>query len=146
MILDIACGSRLFGDIGVDLDKVYASDSPNIPKRNVIASVLHLPFRNNSFEVVHFIGILHHVRNPIQAWDEMVRVASDIVIGEEPSFLNPKAYQDPYHIIKGFRRKQLVRICNRGIKHLRVCWYIPSPVKFSVNFQIIGLKRHDGSV
>ena len=144
MILDVGCGSRLFGDIGVDLNRVYASDSPNIPKRNVVASVLHLPFKDNSFEVVHFIGILHHVNNPILAWNEIVRVSSDVIIGEEPSFLNPLAYKDPYHIIKGFRRKQLVHICNRGIKHIRVCWFIPSPVKLSINFQIIAFKRHTG--
>lgn len=143
MILDVGCGSRLFGDIGVDLGKnVLAIDSGKTTKATVYASATYLPFKNDSFEVVHFLGLLHHLHNPIQAWKEMVRVSKDMVIGEEPSIFNPNAHKDPYHIYKGFTRKQLVRICNNDVKHIRVCWYIPSPIKLSINFQIIGLKRH----
>ncbi len=143
MILDVGCGAHLWGDVGVDLGpKVLAVDSGYITKANVYASAEYLPFRDDSFEVVHFVGLLHHLHRPEKAWAEMVRVSRDLIVGEEPSKFNLWAYRDPYHVFKGFRKRELWKIL-RSVKcgHVRLGFYISEVFKLRVNYQIIAMKR-----
>ena len=108
MILDVGCGEHPHGDVNLDLGKrILASDSGPYGKANIYASVYNLPFIDNSFEVVHFVGLLHHLDNPVKAWNEIVRVAKDIIVGEEPSKFNIRAYLDKYHVYHGFWKRQL---------------------------------------
>ncbi len=111
MILDVGCGVHPVGDVNVDLPFLLASDSGVRAEvktgANVFTSEYNLPFRDNSFEVAHFHGLLHHLNDPKRAWREMARVAKDMIVGLEPSFLNPGAWFDPFHTFKGFRHRQL---------------------------------------
>ncbi len=143
MILDVGCGVHPVGDVNVDLPLLLASDSgvkAGVKTRaNVFASAYNLPFRENSFEVVHFHGLLHHLNNPSRAWGEMARVAKDMIVGLEPSFLNPGAWFDSYHVFKGFRRAQLARLCMAGVRDVRVLWIL-SLFPPKLNFQIVAFK------
>ncbi len=126
MILDVACGAHPYGDVNVDIGPlVRASDSGLYTRANVYASVYDLPFKDDSFEVVHFVGLLHHLERPEDAWDEMVRVAKDLIVGEEPSVTNPRAHMDPHHVFHGFRPSALRRICDRGVAVLRMGFFFP---------------------
>ncbi len=143
MILDVGCGVHPIGDVNVDLPLLLASDSGVKPGArtgaNVFASAYNLPFRNHSFEVVHFHGLLHHLSDPGRAWAEMARVAKDMIVGLEPSFLNPGAWFDPFHMFKGFRRRQLAGFCSAGVSDARVLWII-SLFPPKLNFQIVAFK------
>ncbi len=141
MILDVACGAFPYGDINLDLGPVcLASDSGPFTKANIYASVYDLPFEDNSIEVIHFVGILHHLKEPKKAWDEMVRVCKDIIIGEEPSVFNYKAHLDKHHVVHGYTLGQLYRICrSRNMPYVRIGMYFPSFIM--PNYHILGIKR-----
>ncbi len=140
MILDVGCGEHPHGDVNLDLGKrILASDSGPYGKANIYASVYNLPFIDDSFEVVHFVGLLHHLHNPNKAWNEIVRVARDIIVGEEPSRFNVKAYSDKYHVYHGFWKRQLRRICQNNIRDVRVLYYFNNPSR--INLHVTAIKR-----
>jgi ubiquinone/menaquinone biosynthesis C-methylase UbiE len=146
MILDVACGSNPHGDVNLDLGKnVLAEDSGPFTKANTYGSVYNLPFDTESFEVVHFVGVLHHLEEPVKAWKEMVRVAKDIIVGEEPSRLNPKAYLDKYHVYHGFWKRQLRKICENDIQDLKVMYYFNNPLRLNLHVTAIKRKRQVNS-
>ena len=145
MILDVACGARPFGDVNVEIGpRGRASDGYEFTKANVYASVYNLPFKDNSFEVVHFLGLLHHLEEPERGWDEMVRVAKDVIIGEEPSFTNPRAHMDPYHVFHGFKPRYLREICSRGVEHMQMKFCFIDPVRHPLMqfWTILAFKRY----
>lgn len=145
MILDVACGANPHGDVNLDVGpRTLASDSAARTRANVYGSVYALPFKSGVFEVVHFVGLLHHLEEPERAWAEMVRVARDLIIGEEPSRINPRAHLDPYHVVHGYWPGRLARICERGVAHLRIAWLVPSlPTNpMQLNLQVLAMKRH----
>lgn len=118
MILDVGCQNRPRGHVNMDIDRKS--------KANILGSVEHIPFRNNSFELVYFHGLLHHLRNPSKAWSEIVRVSSKAIVGDEPHRLNMKAYTDPSHIFKGFSRGHLKKICQfKGDISIRYSLVLP---------------------
>ena len=140
MILDVACGSNPHGDVNLDLGKnVLASDSGPFTKANTYGSIYNLPFSDSSFEVVHFVGVLHHLKNPVEGWLEMVRVSKDIIVGEEPSKFNIKAHFDKYHVYHGFWKKQLRKICQNSISDVRVLYYFNNPAR--LNLHVTAIKR-----
>lgn len=118
MILDAGCQNRPRGHVNMDIDRKSKAD--------ILGSVEHLPFRNNSFSLVYFHGLLHHVKAPAKAWDEMVRVSSKAIVGDEPHILSLKAHTDPSHIFKGFTRSRLKQICQfKGDLSIRYSLVLP---------------------
>ncbi len=120
MILDVGCGDHPKGDVNVDLPRGgdYGFGST---RANVIASVHHLPFRDKSFEVVLFRGLLHHLKtvectncgtrhDDCHGWQEMLRVCNDVVLGYEPNinFIYPRDRTEKHHLYA--RRRTLGRI------------------------------------
>ena len=86
-ILDVACGSGEWLKIcelsglsvsGVDLsEKAIDICKENMPLGFFYSqSAEHLPFEDNSFDVITCLGSLEHFVNPVQSLKEMVRVAS----------------------------------------------------------------------
>jgi predicted SAM-dependent methyltransferase len=51
--LDIGCKNVRLGAVNVDLDPVVRPD--------LVADVLHLPFRNESFSLVYFADVIEHL-------------------------------------------------------------------------------------
>lgn len=71
--LNVGCGLDPWGDIRVD----RAFDFLNWHFRpTVLADAHYLPFKDGSFKVVKASHVLEHLRNPFEAIDEMLRVAS----------------------------------------------------------------------
>jgi SAM-dependent methyltransferase len=85
MILDIGCGVNPRGDVNVDLP-IGGDHKVHRTKANIYASAYFLPFRDKCFEVVSFNGLLHHLERPKTAWNEMVRVCKDVILGVEPNW------------------------------------------------------------
>jgi len=141
MILDVGCGSNPRGDVNVDIGPtVLARDSGKYTRANLYASCNALPFKDNSFEIVHFVGVLHHVKNPLVAWREMVRVCSAMIVGEEPSKFNIHAYLDKYHIFHGFTKHQMIQLCKDSrLLEYRVLYYFNR--LDCMNLHITAIKR-----
>jgi ubiquinone/menaquinone biosynthesis C-methylase UbiE len=134
MILDVGCQHRPRGDVSVDISRASGAD--------VIASVCFLPFRDDSFDVAYFHGLLHHLLRPGAGWAEIVRVSRKMIYGDEPTNFNPKAYTDPTHFWRGFSRRQLKQICQlNGDISIRYSLVLP----FSPILTIVGFKTASSS-
>jgi len=66
MILDVGCGKKKRGDIGIDYSRNGVAD--------VIADAHHLPFRDNIFKKVISVAVLEHSFNPLNFIKEQFRV------------------------------------------------------------------------
>jgi ubiquinone/menaquinone biosynthesis C-methylase UbiE len=100
--LDVGCGERKKGDLGVDVRRLGSVD--------VIADAHHLPFVDASFSGCNALAVLEHVDDPLAVPREIHRV------------LKPKA---PLHLLLPRRS----RMCFYQAKLLallrwRTCWNI----------------------
>lgn len=107
-ILDVGCGtayftfllSKLYRQVvGIDLSKAMIKTAKRSLKYEgigreielVLADGEHLPFKNNTFNAVLCLDLLHHVSDVPSVIGEMVRVAmlDGKIVAIEPNFLNP---------------------------------------------------------
>lgn len=58
-------------------------------EKKVQASATEMPFRDSSFDVVFCANILHHVQEPSEVIEEMLRVSSRYIVIIEPNRYNP---------------------------------------------------------
>ncbi len=88
LVLDAGCGtgrhtaiSAKFGaeTIGIDLSQsveVAYKVTRNIPKAHIIqADIYNLPFKENTFDFIYCIGVLHHLPEPEKGFQSLVRTA-----------------------------------------------------------------------
>lgn len=83
-ILDVGCGCRPGGSVNCDLHirkTFHRSSFPIIDAHNVPNFVrcdaLHLPFKNDSFNIVYSDSVIEHLDNPYLMLNEMIRVSSN---------------------------------------------------------------------
>lgn len=72
-VLDIGAGERPRGQVNIDLQM----RAPNIP--NFIyadANAIHLPFKDDVFDLVLSTNVLEHLKNPVGALLEWIRVSN----------------------------------------------------------------------
>jgi len=81
--LDVGCGSKeiskAVGAVTVDVNRKHMPD--------VVASILHLPFRDSCFETVSAFEVIEHVENDELALQELKRVSRNKVIFTVPNAL-----------------------------------------------------------
>ena len=61
----------------------------NPAKDKINGTVYELPFKDNEFDIIFCSNLLHHLDNPINALNEMKRVAKNTVIISEANRRNP---------------------------------------------------------
>lgn len=120
-VLDVGCGDgtatvELYdsgspgyvGAIDPVIEAIEVGQSKRADRRIsfLVGSAYELPFRENYFDVAILRGILHHMKLPVRALAECVRVASTLVV-VEPNGWNPVVKMleriSPYHIQHGER-------------------------------------------
>ena len=91
MILDVGCGETPTGDVNVDLYPVRSHHrSHRGPLRKhlianfVKADAMHLPFKDNSFDIVYSSHTIEHLSDPVQFLREAIRVAKRKVVVKCP--------------------------------------------------------------
>lgn len=107
--LDVGCGNGfstqamqayISNVIGVDYSQFMLSRHPS-RSRLALADALHLPFPDNTFDLVYGWEVLHHIYDPGQVVVEMARVSQRYVLLAEPNRNNPAqfafALADPEH-------------------------------------------------
>jgi len=87
MILNVGCGFRLIGDVNVDI---------KLPC-DLKADAHFLPFRENSFKMVLLHHVLEHLKEPIKALDEIMRVGKIVEI-RTPISWHPYGHFDKTHL------------------------------------------------
>lgn len=110
-LLDVGCGNGFFTyhlanfcDVtGLDFSKQMLKINPH--HKLVHGDAKNLPFDNNSFDIAFCSNLLHHLKNPKKAIQEMKRVAKEYVIISEPNRNNPLTFL--FHLIKKRERKSL---------------------------------------
>jgi len=93
-VLDLGCGKKkLKGALGVDISKDSDAD--------IIANLNHipLPFKDNSFDLIHLDNVLEHLDNLIGVVEEIWRIAKPgaRVVIKAPWYMSKGAFQDPTH-------------------------------------------------
>lgn len=96
--LDYGCGT---GQVSSSLIRkhsdVFAFDiSSNSVRINmnknkvqaIVADLFHLPFRDKSFRTICINGVMHHVIDLEDAFDEATRISSDFICISEPCIIN----------------------------------------------------------
>ena len=102
-VLDLGCGngvstSRLKAKLAVGLDlsvKQLVKSRKNHPKTNfVVGDARKLPFKNESFDLVVAINMLHHVGNPQVVLKECYRVlkSGGRLLTVDPNLYNPVGF------------------------------------------------------
>jgi ubiquinone/menaquinone biosynthesis C-methylase UbiE len=90
-LLDVGCGNGFFTyyfakdcDVtGLDYSEVMLANNPH--NKLIHGDAYHLPFDDNSFDVVFCSDMLHHLEFPSKAIEEMRRVSNNYVIVSEPN-------------------------------------------------------------
>ncbi|MGB8780352.1 MAG: class I SAM-dependent methyltransferase [Candidatus Bathyarchaeia archaeon] len=80
MILDVGCGGTdPKGDVNVDLNMVNRGIdfdlNPHLMQNFIRADAQHLPFQDNSFDMVYSHHVIEHVPNPFLMLKELIRVS-----------------------------------------------------------------------
>lgn len=94
-LLDVGCGNGFFTyhfaklcDVtGIDFSEQMLKINPHY--KLIRGDAENLPFANNSFDIAFCSNLLHHLRNPEKAINEMKRVSKKYVIISEPNRNNP---------------------------------------------------------
>ena len=82
LVLDCGCGFGAFYDLTKDFNTIYLDISLNLLKRfelkerKICGNILHLPFKDNTFDLVLCINVLEHV-DYLKALNEIKRVLKD---------------------------------------------------------------------
>lgn len=86
LTLDAGCGmgrfTRIAGSLGAEIVGIDASECvfraaqlmmPFATAHIVQADIMHLPFRNDTFDIVYSLGVLHHTHNTRESFSAIVR-------------------------------------------------------------------------
>ena len=73
----------------LDFSQNMLDRNPLPADRKVQGDAEHLPFDDDSFDIVFCGNLLHHLEDPIIAVREMARVARSFVVLVEPNAMNP---------------------------------------------------------
>ncbi len=87
LILDVGCGMGRFSDVvsrwggtvvGIDLSLAVEAAQRNVGRRENVniaqADIFELPFRDETFDFIFSIGVLHHTPNTKAAFDRLPRL------------------------------------------------------------------------
>lgn len=94
--LNVGCNQHIFGDVRLDIKRTKAT--------NILGDACHLPFKDNCFDTVIALGILHHISNYEQAIKEIIRVCKGYIVGWEPNIFSPHLCLFTYHLGIGDER------------------------------------------
>jgi len=137
-VLDIGCGTGYITNImsheldstvigcDMDINRIsFARD--NLAQEVIIGDIMHLPFKDNSFDVVVASEIIEHILSPRIALNEIRRVSKKFIIitvPNEPYFRianvcrakNLKSFGNPPDHINHYNKKSLDRLLVKYFK------------------------------
>lgn len=84
LILDAGCGTGRFVEVvnkygghivGIDMSHSVNAAAKNVPGAEVLqADIMNLPFKEESFDIIFSLGVIHHTYNTEQAFGELAKL------------------------------------------------------------------------
>ncbi|XRP96485.1 class I SAM-dependent methyltransferase [Methanocaldococcus sp. 16A] len=104
LVLDCGCGFGAFYNLTKDFNTIYLDISLNLLKkfnikeRKICGNILHLPFKDNTFDLVLCINVLEHV-DYLKALNEIKRVLKNngeliVVVVNRNSLIREEIFND----------------------------------------------------
>jgi ubiquinone/menaquinone biosynthesis C-methylase UbiE len=134
LVLDVGCGMGRFSDVvsrwgatvvGIDLTSAVDAAYENIGRRENVdlaqADILALPFRDQTFDFIFSIGVLHHTPNTRAAFDKLPRLLKPG--GRIAIWVYTKL---PSHHVSDVYRRVTTRMPKRflyALCHVAIPWY-----------------------
>lgn len=139
-ILDVGCGKIGKGDVNIDLfvGETPHSDvdfiKPKKIKNFIKADAFYLPFRDNSFSLVHASHVLEHLPEPLKALSEFKRVSNEVVVIKVPhaNFYRGEEFREHIFSWNRYSLKNLVQKCFTHVK-IETTWREESISKCGLN-------------
>ena len=134
LVLDVGCGMGRFSDVasrwgatvvGIDLTSAVDAAYQNIGNRENVhlaqADVFDLPFRDQTFDFIFSIGVLHHTPNTRAAFDRLPRLLKPG--GKIAIWVYTRL---PSHFVSDIYRRVTTRLPSRvlyAMCHVAIPWY-----------------------
>jgi len=135
LVLDVGCGMGRFSDVasrwgatvvGIDLTSAVDAAYQNVGRRENVhlaqADIFALPFRDQTFDVIFSIGVLHHTPNTRAAFDQLPRLLKPggrIAIWVYAKMRASHIVSDLYrHVTTRLPKRFLYALC-----HVAIPWY-----------------------
>jgi len=109
-ILDIGCGSGTYQKavgksiyVGCDLNSQSLKKAAKAPNAGYIcADATHLPFKDNSFDIVLCSEVLEHLDSPLKAIKELARASKKVIVVTFPDerVMEKLGKKNPAHVSK----------------------------------------------
>ena len=77
---------------------IHADLDRNISQLDMVCDLSNLPFKDNSFDIVHASHIIEHFLNPFKALEELKRVSKNHVVIIVPNGARMYFREDPEHL------------------------------------------------
>lgn len=91
--LDVGCGGHIgkLAEYGLDAAPVSTFVIPDYPREKFTqGNIYKMPFKANSFDYVVSAHVIEHLKKPITALREMIRVAKYMIIANVPRYTRKK--------------------------------------------------------
>lgn len=135
LVLDVGCGMGRFSDVasrwgatvvGIDLTSAVDAAYENIGRRENVhlaqADIFALPFRDQTFDFIFSLGVLHHTPNTRAAFEQLPRLLKPG--GRIAIWVYAKMRAS--HVASDFYRHVTIRLPKRllyALCHVAVPWY-----------------------
>lgn len=128
LVLDAGCGTGRYGDVlkdsgaeiicvdysyAVDVARENLSGRPNV--HFIQADIFELPLRNDLFDYIYSVGVLHHTPDTRKAFDALVR---KLAPGGRISIYVYPSYDRVFRLITNFYRKFTTHLPKRLLYQL----------------------------
>lgn len=99
MILDIGCGDSEKSQFPLMKPNVIHADlNSNISQLDIVCDISNLPFKDDTFDIVHASHVIEHILNPCKAVRELKRVSKNYVVIIVPNGARMYFPEDPDHL------------------------------------------------
>ena len=125
-------GGRVIGlDLSFSVEQAYANTGENVVQADLLAP----PFRNNSFDIIFSLGVLHHTSNTRTAFSKLVPLLKDNGILAVWVYSNDGWRMKIYNRIANTYRTITTRIPQKTLYDL--CW-VAVPLYYLHRVPLIG--------
>ena len=158
VVLDVGCGMGRFSDVasrwgatvvGIDLTSAVDAAHANIGERDNVhlaqADIFALPFRDETFDVIFSIGVLHHTPNTRMAFDrlpQLLKPGGRIAIWVYASIMRAwsRMSSDVYrHVTTRLPKRVLY-----AMSHFAIPWYYVNKVPYfgRITWRMLPMSEH----